>query len=91
MNNPLKNHTDPIFFVTPDPHWGIGLEDIIPNYHIVCLDNSPVVPLLRVSGVNIFCLEEFLNEKIKYFEALGICCPILKHKSTSRKMQVIAG
>ncbi|MCL5090555.1 MAG: hypothetical protein M1514_00950 [Patescibacteria group bacterium] len=53
----IKKITEPIFFVTNDVSRGIGLEKILPNYHLVCLDDHPIVDLLLKDGVSVFCLE----------------------------------
>lgn len=54
---------EPIFFVTNDAGRAIGLQKLLPNYHIVCLDDSPLVNYLIKGGVSIFCLEKELNKK----------------------------
>lgn len=56
-----KNNT-PIFFVTPNPNRGIGLEKEIGNYHIICSQKSDLVDYLREKGVSVFCLND---DKIK--------------------------
>ncbi len=61
--NTLKEINDPIFFVTNDVWRGIGLEKILPNYHIVCLDDHPLVDYLLKSNVSVFCLERVLGKK----------------------------
>ncbi|MGB9598852.1 MAG: hypothetical protein ACPLZH_03360, partial [Minisyncoccales bacterium] len=53
----LKNFNEPVFYVTNDVGKGIGLEKILPNYHIVCLDDHPLVDILQKDGVSVFCLE----------------------------------
>lgn len=47
-----------IFFVTPDVKRGMGLEDTLSKFHIVCSFWDPLIPILRKQGANIFCLEE---------------------------------
>ncbi len=47
-----------IFFVTPDFKRGMGLDGILPDYHIICGHYDPLIPQLRKQGVQIFCLEE---------------------------------
>lgn len=59
----LKKITKPVFFVTNDVSRGIGLEGILPNYHIICLDDQPVVDLLSKAGISVFCLEKNKKEK----------------------------
>lgn len=62
MKNLLHNLiSEDIFFVTPDVKRAIGIEDLLPNYHIICSYNDPLIPILRKRGVKIFCLEEILR------------------------------
>ncbi len=53
----------PIVFFTNDPKVGVGLEKIIPNYHIVCIDDSPIVDYLLQAGVKVFCYERQLGKR----------------------------
>lgn len=53
-----KFSRDNIFFVTPDVKRGIGVEHLLPNYHIICSYINPLIPILRKQGARIFCLEE---------------------------------
>jgi len=72
----LRNINKPIFYVTHDVGWGIGLENVLPNYHIVCLDDHPLVDILTKSGVSVFCLERVLGKKNILRRSSGI---ILDH------------
>lgn len=63
MLEELKKITEPIFFVTNDVWRGVGLENILPNYHIVCLDDHLLVDYLLKSGVSVFCLEREMGKK----------------------------
>ena len=47
----------PIFYVVPDIHWALGLEDILPHYHIVCADTTWAVDQLRHEGKSVFCAD----------------------------------
>lgn len=59
----LKKIKRPIFYVTNDPSRGVGLENILPNYHILCLDDHPLVEIMQKNGVSVFCLEKQLGKK----------------------------
>ncbi len=59
----IRKIEDPIFYVTNDVGRGIGLEGLLPNYHIVCLDDHPLVNILQEDGVSVFCLERVLKQK----------------------------
>jgi len=74
--NILKNLRQPIFYVTNDVGKGIGLEDVLPNYHIICLDDHPLVNILQNRGISVFCLERALGSKNIIFRSSGI---ILDH------------
>jgi hypothetical protein len=47
----------PVFYVVPDIHWALGLEDLLPRYGIVCADDTWMVAALRARGVPVFCAE----------------------------------
>lgn len=59
----LRQISKPIFYVTNDVSRAIGLEKILPNYHIVCLDDHPLVTYLLKEGVSVFCLERELGRQ----------------------------
>jgi hypothetical protein len=47
-----------IFYVTPDVERAIGLENLFPNFHIICLYKNEIIDYMRRSKVKVFCLEE---------------------------------
>jgi len=47
-----------IFFITPDVKRGLAFAGVLPNYHIICSDSDPIIPIVRKQGANIFSLEE---------------------------------
>jgi len=51
-----------IFFVCTNPERALGLETELTNYHIICIDDSPI---LKTLTKNIFCLSRETNDKIK--------------------------
>jgi len=65
----FKKITDPVFYVTNDVTRGIGIENLLPNYHIVCLDDHPLVDYLVEAGIKVFCLEKVLRERNKIFRS----------------------
>jgi len=72
----LKKINSPIFYVTNDVARGIGLENILPNYHIICLDDHPLVDILEKAGVSVFCLERQLGLQNALYRSSGT---ILSH------------
>lgn len=54
---------EPIFYITNDVGRGIGLENLLPNFHIVCLDDHPLVDILTRKGVSVFCLERAVGKR----------------------------
>lgn len=46
----------PIFFVTPTMDRAIGLEGILPDYHIICAQGADGIGLMREAGAKVFCL-----------------------------------
>ena len=54
---------EPIFYITNDVGRGIGLENLLPNFHIVCLDDHPLVDILTRKGISVFCLERTVGKR----------------------------
>jgi hypothetical protein len=50
-----------LVFAGPDPHYGIGLETLLPAYRIACVEPTPAVATLRAHGVPTFALGEELG------------------------------
>lgn len=67
--NFLRSIKEPIFYITNDVAKGIGLENLLPNYHIVCLDDHPLVDYLLNEGIKIFCLEKELKRRNEIFRS----------------------
>lgn len=51
-----------IFYICNDPERALGLEKVLKNYHIICIDYSPLVDEIEKAGISIFCLEKELGE-----------------------------
>lgn len=51
-----ERHASGLVFAGPDPHYGIGLEALIPGYRIVSIDAPPALDILRARGVDVFAL-----------------------------------
>lgn len=66
----------PIFYITNNADKGVGLEKIIPNYHIVCIDHDNEVDYLLEKGVKVFCLEKELGVRNIIFRNSAL---LLKH------------
>lgn len=67
----------PIFYVTNNVDKGVGLEKIIPNYHIVCIDYDDEVDYLIEKGVKVFCLEKEMGRKNIIFRSSAL---LLNHR-----------
>lgn len=55
-NSNFKSPT--IYFVCNDFERALGLEKVLPNYHIVCIDNNSALIELNKRNINYFCLEK---------------------------------
>lgn len=55
----------PIFFVTPTVGRAIGLEGVLPDFHIVYCQKSDSAELLRAAGAKVFRLEKDLKNSGK--------------------------
>ncbi|MDP2873728.1 MAG: hypothetical protein Q8N84_00260 [bacterium] len=53
----------PIFFFTNDAKVALGLEKVIPSYHIVCIDDNPIIDYLIDDGVKVYCYERAVGKK----------------------------
>lgn len=58
-----------LFYVCNDPERALGLEGMLPNYHIVCIDDSPLIDQLLKKGVSVFCLERALGKQNAVFRS----------------------
>lgn len=56
INKKLKQK--PLIYFCKEAERAIGIEDVLKNYHICCIENTQMVKLLRNAGHSIFCLEE---------------------------------
>ncbi len=63
IKNIFKGLKTPIFYVANSADHGVGLEKIIPNFHIICIDHDDEVDYLEKHGVKIFCLEKENGKK----------------------------
>jgi len=59
------NNQKPIFFLSPVISRSIGLEKILPNFHIITISKDPIIQALRKNNVSVFCLEEVSNITVK--------------------------
>lgn len=48
----------PIFFVTTDINFSLGLVDVLPNYHIITSHYHPIIDQLQSAGKHVYCLEQ---------------------------------
>jgi hypothetical protein len=55
INEFLKG-AGPIFFVTPTLGRAIGLETVLPDFHIICAQTSDLADMLRAKGAKVLCL-----------------------------------
>lgn len=45
-----------VTFAGPDPHYGIGLDRVLPDFGILCFDETPAAALLRDAAVDVLAL-----------------------------------
>lgn len=63
VKNIFKDIKTPIFYIANSADHGVGLEKIIPNFHIICIDHDDEADYLQKQGVKIFCLEKENGKK----------------------------
>ncbi len=56
-----------IFFICNDPERALGLELFLPNFHIICIDDNPIIDYIIEKGGNVFCLERELGKSNTIF------------------------
>ncbi len=85
MDNGLINKINeitkdkPIFYVTNDAERALGLEKLVQNFHIICIDDNEIVDYMKNAGVKVFCLEKELGEKNTIFRS---SVKLLRHPKT---------
>jgi hypothetical protein len=52
----------PIIYLCNDPERALGIEDILTDFSIMCIDNSPLIELLRAKNIDVFSLAESKSE-----------------------------
>ncbi len=55
VNEKIKDK--PLIYFTREAERAIGLELLLENYHICCIEDSDIVSSLKDKGISIFCLE----------------------------------
>lgn len=95
MKDFLEKITEPIFYITNDAAKAIGVEKLLPNYHIVCLDEHPLVDRLVNEGVKVFCLERTLKQRNKIFRSTSriidhpLVLEYIRRESVGRKPHIL--
>ncbi|RJR26077.1 hypothetical protein C4578_00050 [Candidatus Microgenomates bacterium] len=95
MKKEIAKIKEPVFYITNDVSRGIGLEKILPNYHIICLDEHPLVDYLIKEGVSVFCLERELGKKNEILRNAGtilshsLVLDFIKEKSEGQKPNIL--
>jgi hypothetical protein len=67
----VKLEKETIFFITPDIKRGLGLEGILPNFHLICSYSDPLIEPLKENGTNVFCLEGIIGEDARNINNSG--------------------
>jgi len=48
----------PVFYLSNDPERAMGLEQLIMNYHVACIDNTQYESYFKSVGTKFFCLDD---------------------------------
>lgn len=70
LNNKLKDSS--YFYLCNDPERALGLEEIIPNYHIVHIDLSQYLDDLQSKGIKYYCWQEHLSHAVGYRSSIKL-------------------
>ena len=81
--------TGPIFFVSPNPNRGIGLEKEIEDYHIICSQNSDVVDYLKKEKISVLCIDdEIIKNSGKLLENRRVL-DYIKKESKGKRANIV--
>ncbi len=80
----LQSLNESIFYVTNDPNHGVGLERMLKDYGIICIDDNLVTGYLQQAGVSVFSLERALGSKNVIFRNSE---QLLRHETTRTFLQ----
>ncbi|MCK5122735.1 MAG: ATP-grasp domain-containing protein [Candidatus Pacebacteria bacterium] len=81
---------NPIFFITPNPIYAIGLEKAVQNYFVICSQKADVVSYFKENNVTVLCLD---NNEIKNAGKILMNKKVIeyiKEKSKNQKANIIS-
>ncbi len=73
---------NPVFYFTNDIERGLGLEKLIDNYHILCIDKNDINSYVEKEGTDVFCLSDVVNERF-YRSSIKL----LEHQETRKYLE----
>jgi len=56
------NKGESVFFICNDPERALGLEDVLDNFHIVCIDDNQIIDYMLARGLKVFSLEREIGK-----------------------------
>jgi len=59
----------PLFYISNDPERALGLEELIPNFHIVHIDSSQYLDDFKTKNIQYFCWQEHLSPETNVFRS----------------------
>ncbi len=86
-NFSLKEHL--IVYVAKDFTRGIGIEEMVPNFAMVCGYNSPSLTKLKEKGVNIFISNQPNSGKMLESEEVKTYLENLKEKLNCKEISIL--
>lgn len=69
-----------IYFLANDPERTLGLEGLLPNLHLVHIDDSQYLPSFKSHKIPHFCLEEYVEQNDTFRSSLKL----IKHEKFQR-------
>jgi len=60
----LRRNPKPIFFLSPVISRTLGIENLLPNLHIITIKKDPLINALRDNGASVFCFEDICEQEI---------------------------
>ena len=88
-SRPAPTASDPIFFITPNSNYAIGLEKIIKNYFVICSQKSDTVDYFKNNKIPVLCLNDNKIKNAGKILSNKKALNYIKEKSGNKKTNII--
>ncbi|MBW6440801.1 ATP-grasp domain-containing protein [Patescibacteria group bacterium] len=84
-----QEKTGPIFFVTPNPIYAVGIEKIIRDYYVICAQEYDIIKFLRKENIPVLSLNDNSIKNAGKILTNKKALEYIKRKSKKRKANII--